>query len=115
MARAGAPGHGEGHNSGQAVNITAALVVKEIMEREKLPGTLHIWPGIAEELLGAKAYYVREGVFDDVDLVLYSHVGSNLSTGWGITPGTGIDPRSSCWGAWATRSNFSGGASTRTS
>ena len=24
----GAPGHGEGHNSGQAVNITAALVVK---------------------------------------------------------------------------------------
>ena len=87
---AGAPGHGEGHNSGQAVNITAALVVKEIMEREKLPGTLHIWPGIAEELLGSKAYYVRAGVFDDVDIVLYSHVGSNLATGWGITPGTGI-------------------------
>ena len=36
----GAPGHGEGHNSGQAVNIAAALAVKEIMEREKLPGTL---------------------------------------------------------------------------
>ena len=30
----GAPGHGEGHNSGQAVNIVAALAVKEIMERE---------------------------------------------------------------------------------
>ncbi|TDI43634.1 MAG: amidohydrolase [Acidobacteria bacterium] len=87
---AGAPGHGEGHNSGQAVNITAALVVKEIMERENIPGTLHIWPGIAEELLGTKAYYVREGVFKDVDIVLYSHVGSNLSTSWGITPGTGL-------------------------
>ena len=35
----GAPGHGEGHNSGQALNITAALAVKKIMEREKLPGT----------------------------------------------------------------------------
>ena len=29
-----APGHGEGHNSGQAVNIVAALAVKELMERE---------------------------------------------------------------------------------
>src|SRR5438477_7363322 len=29
----GAPGHGEGHNSGQAVNIAAALTVKEIMQR----------------------------------------------------------------------------------
>ena len=87
---AGAPGHGEGHNSGQAVNITAALVVKEIMERENIPGTLQIWPGVAEELVGTKAYYVREGVFKDVDIVLYSHVGSNLSTSWGITPGTGL-------------------------
>ncbi len=86
----GAPGHGEGHNSGQAVNITAALVVKEIMEREGLPGTIQIWPGVAEELVATKAYYVRAGVFKDVDIVLYSHVGSNLGTGWGITPGTGL-------------------------
>src|SRR5580693_6517397 len=55
----GAPGHGEGHNSGQAVNIVAALAVKRLMEREHLPGTLMIWPGVAEELLGAKAYFVR--------------------------------------------------------
>ena len=48
----GAPGHGEGHNSGQAVNITAALAVKKIMEREQLPGTLRIWTGTAEELVG---------------------------------------------------------------
>ena len=33
-----APGHGEGHNSGQAVNIVGALAVKEIMEREDIPG-----------------------------------------------------------------------------
>ena len=47
-----APGHGEGHNSGQAVNIVAALNVKELMERENIDGTLLIWPGIAEEQLG---------------------------------------------------------------
>lgn len=86
----GAPGHGEGHNSGMAVQITAALSVKALMEREGLPGTIQIWPGIAEELLGTKAYYVRDGMFDDVDIVLYAHVGSNLSTGWGMTPGTGL-------------------------
>ncbi|MEZ4424272.1 MAG: amidohydrolase [Gemmatimonadota bacterium] len=86
----GAPGHGEGHNAGQAVNITAALAVKELMERENLPGTLHLWPGVAEELVAAKAFYVRAGVFDDVDIVLYAHVGSALGTGWGITPGTGL-------------------------
>lgn len=86
----GAPGHGEGHNAGQAVNITAALAVKDLMERVGLPGTIQIWPGVAEELVATKAYYVREGVFEDVDIVLYAHVGSNLSTGWGITPGTGL-------------------------
>ena len=86
----GAPGHGEGHNAGQAVNITAALAVKELMEREALPGTIRIWPGVAEELVGTKAHYVRAGVFDDVDIVLYAHVSSNLGTSWGITPGTGL-------------------------
>ena len=86
----GAPGHGEGHNSGQAVNITAALAVKALMEREGLPGTIQIWPGVAEELVATKAFLVRAGVFDDVDIVLYAHVGSNLSTGWGMTPGTGL-------------------------
>ena len=86
----GAPGHGEGHNSGQALNITAALAVKELMEREKLPGTLEIWPGVAEELLGGKAHLVRAGVFKDVDAVLFSHVSDNLSTSWGAAQGTGM-------------------------
>lgn len=86
----GAPGHGEGHNSGTPLNIVAALAVKRVMEREKLPGTIMIWPGIAEEQLGAKAYYVRAGLFKDVDLVLYNHVGSNLSTSWGDGGGNGL-------------------------
>ena len=86
----GAPGHGEGHNSGQAVNITAAIAVKRIMERERLPGTLQIWPGVAEELVGTKAYFVREGLFRDVDVVLFSHVGNNLGTSWGMGGGNGL-------------------------
>ncbi|MCX6605999.1 MAG: amidohydrolase [Acidobacteria bacterium] len=81
----GAPGHGEGHNSGMPMNIVAALAVKEIMEREKLPGTIKLWPGVGEEQLGTKAYYVRAGVFKDVDAVLFAHVSSdfNVSAGAG--------------------------------
>jgi aminobenzoyl-glutamate utilization protein B len=86
----GAPGHGEGHNSGTPLNILAAIAVKRVMEREKLPGTIVVWPGIAEEQLGTKAYYVRAGVFKDVDVVLYNHVGSNLSTSWGDGGGNGL-------------------------
>ncbi|MBI3789596.1 MAG: amidohydrolase [Gemmatimonadetes bacterium] len=82
----GAPGHGEGHNSGQAVNIAAALVVKEIMTREKIPGTLMIWPGVAEEQLGSKAFYVRAGMFKDVDINLFTHVGDDLYAGYGPEP-----------------------------
>lgn len=86
----GAPGHGEGHNSGQAVNVTAALALKKIMEREKIPGTLVLWPGVAEEQIGAKAWFVRDGWFDDVDLVFFTHVSSNLGVSWGQASGTGL-------------------------
>jgi aminobenzoyl-glutamate utilization protein B len=86
----GAPGHGEGHNSGVPLNIIAAVAVKRIMQREKLPGTLVLWPGVAEEQLATKAYYVRAGIFKDVDVVLYNHVGTNLSTGWGDSGGNGL-------------------------
>ncbi len=86
----GAPGHGEGHNSGIPLNITAAIAVKKIMERDTLPGTLRLWPGVAEELVGAKAWYVRDGMFKDVDISLFTHVGHNFGTSWGMRHGTGL-------------------------
>ena len=86
----GAPGHGEGHNSGVPVIITAALAIKEIMERENINGTLVIWPGIAEELIASKAWYTRDGLFDDIDISIFTHVSSNLSVSWGQATGTGL-------------------------
>ena len=86
----GAPGHGEGHNSGQAVNVVAALAVQETMRRSNVAGTLMLWPGVAEELLGAKAYMVRDGVFGGVDAVIFTHVGDNLGVSWGQPRGTGL-------------------------
>jgi aminobenzoyl-glutamate utilization protein B len=84
------PGHGEGHNTGMPMNIVAAIAVKRIMERDKLPGTIMLWPGVAEEQLGTKAWYVRDGMFKDVDVVLFAHVGNNLGVGWGEGGGNGM-------------------------
>lgn len=86
----GAPGHGEGHNSGVPLNITAAIAVKRQMERAKIPGTIKVWPGVAEELVAGKAFFVRAGVFKDVDVVLFTHVGNNLNTSWGESSATGL-------------------------
>ncbi len=86
----GAPGHGEGHNSGIPLNITAVLAVKKIMERENIGGTLILWPGIAEELVAAKAWYTRDGLFDKIDMCIFTHVSSNLGVSYGEARGTGL-------------------------
>ncbi len=86
----GAPGHGEGHNSGVPLNITAALAVKKLMEKEHLSGTLKLWPGVAEEQLAGKAYLVRSGCFKDVDVVLFCHVDSNMGTSYGSGSQSGL-------------------------
>src|SRR6202162_6152406 len=65
------------------LQIAAALAVKKIMEQQHLQGTLMLWPGVAEELVGTKAYYVRAGVFKDVDISIFTHVGDNLGVSWG--------------------------------
>jgi aminobenzoyl-glutamate utilization protein B len=86
----GAPGHGEGHNSGQPLNIVAAIAVKRWMERTKTPGTIRLWPGVAEELLGGKAFLIRAGYFKDVDVALFAHVDNNFAVSWGTYTGTGL-------------------------
>ncbi len=86
----GAPGHGEGHNSGVPLNILAAVAVKKVMEREHLKGTIRLWPGVAEELVGTKAYYVRAGMFKDVDICLFTHVANNLGVSYGPSGQNGL-------------------------
>ncbi|MGK2909188.1 MAG: amidohydrolase [Sphingobium sp.] len=87
---AGAPGHGEGHNSGMALVVTAALAAKDVMTKNGIKGRLIIWPGVAEELLATKAFYVRDGLFKDVDASIFAHVNSGFGTGWGDLGLTGM-------------------------
>jgi len=86
----GGPGHGEGHNAGQAVNITAALVVRDLMKKYRIPGTLRIYPGVAEELTGSRTFMVNAGLFRDVDVMFSSHIAAEFTTGYGGPTGTGL-------------------------
>lgn len=77
------PGHGEGHNSGPALIITSAIAVKEVMQKHRLPGTIRVYPGVAEELLASRTYMVLAGLFRDLDAMLSCHIASEFSTGYG--------------------------------
>ncbi len=79
----GAPGHGEGHNSGMAVNIVASIVLKELMTKYQVNGTLRLYPGVAEELVATKAFFIRAGLSKDLDVMLGCHVGRELATSYG--------------------------------
>ncbi len=85
----GAPGHGEGHNAGQALQVTAALVAKDLMQRFKIPGTIRVYPGVAEELIGSRTFMVNAGLFKDVDAMLSAHIASDFGVTWGPS-GTGL-------------------------
>jgi aminobenzoyl-glutamate utilization protein B len=86
----GAPGHGEGHNSGMPLMVAAALAAKQVMTKHGIQGRLMLWPGVAEELLATKAYYVRADVFKDVDASIFAHVNTGFGTGWGDLGLTGM-------------------------
>jgi aminobenzoyl-glutamate utilization protein B len=83
------PGHGEGHNSASAVDIVAAIATKRVMDRHGLPGTLKIIPGVAEELVSSRNYMVTAGLFEDMDIMLSTHISNNMTTGYGIS-GSGL-------------------------
>jgi len=80
----GAPGHGEGHNTHQPTLIGAALAMKTLKDRYKLPGTIIVYGGPAEELLASRGYMVNAGLFKGVDAMLDVHVGTQFGTSYGL-------------------------------
>jgi aminobenzoyl-glutamate utilization protein B len=80
----GAPGHMEGHNVMAAVAVGAAHAVKKAMEQFKLPGTVVVSIGPAEEQLMSRPYLVRDGYFKDVDAAIITHVADQSATGYGL-------------------------------
>ena len=71
--KAGAPGHGCGHNLLGSGAALAAVALKQYMEAHHIAGTLRYYGTPAEEGGSGKVYMVRDGVFKDVDVVLQWH------------------------------------------
>ena len=71
----GAAGHGCGHNLFGAASLGAALAIKEQIQAGKLKGTIKFFGTPAEEDIGGKVYMARDGLFDDVDVMLAWHPG----------------------------------------
>lgn len=69
----GAPGHGCGHNLFGVASLGAAVAVKELIEKKKLKGTIRFYGTPAEEKFFGKLWMVRDGLFDDVDIVMDWH------------------------------------------
>lgn len=70
---AGAPGHGCGHNLFGVGSLGAALAIKDLIAAGKLQGTIRFFGTPAEEAVGGKIYMLRDGVFEDVDVMLAWH------------------------------------------
>jgi aminobenzoyl-glutamate utilization protein B len=77
--KAGAPGHGCGHNLLGTASAAAAIAVKEWMIQTRQSGTLRYYGTPAEEGGGGKVYLVREGLLKDVDAVVGWHPGDQNS------------------------------------
>jgi aminobenzoyl-glutamate utilization protein B len=85
----GAPGHGEGHNSGMPLQIAAALAVKKSWSSSICQGTLRLWPAWRKNCRH-EGVYVRAGAFKDVDVVLFAHVDANMAVSWGDNTNNGL-------------------------
>lgn len=69
----GGAGHGCGHNLFGVASLGAATAIKELIDEGKLEGTVRFYGTPAEEKFFGKLWLVREGLFEDVDIVMDWH------------------------------------------
>ncbi|MGE7369506.1 M20 family metallopeptidase [Neorhizobium sp. NPDC001467] len=70
---AGANGHGCGHNLLGSASMLAATALKDWLEATGTPGRVRYYGCPAEEGGAAKAFMVRSGAFEDVDIAISWH------------------------------------------
>lgn len=69
----GAPGHGCSHNLIGSSCVAATVALKNIIEKEKIKGTIRFYGCPEEELLCGKTKMIKEHMFDDCDIALSWH------------------------------------------
>jgi aminobenzoyl-glutamate utilization protein B len=66
-------GHGCGHNLIGAASTASAIALKQWLQESGTNGEIRLYGCPAEEGGGAKVYLTREGLFNDVDVVIHWH------------------------------------------
>ncbi|HKH63262.1 MAG TPA: amidohydrolase, partial [Flavitalea sp.] len=69
-------GHACGHHLFGTASVAAGIEIKKLIEQKKLNGTVKVFGTPAEEGGSGKVYMVREGLFNDVDIIIHWHPGS---------------------------------------
>jgi len=84
-------GHACGHHLFGTASAAAAIAVKNWLVANHKQGTIRFYGTPAEEGGSGKVYMVREGLFNDVDIVFHWHPGSqnNASAGSSLANKTG--------------------------
>lgn len=72
-----AAGHACGHHLFGTGGMAAGIALKDWLQRSGTTGTIRVYGTPAEEGGSGKVYMVREGLFDDVDAVMYWHAGAS--------------------------------------
>jgi aminobenzoyl-glutamate utilization protein B len=75
-------GHGCGHSVFGTGTTAAAIALKDVVERERLAGTVRLYGTPAEETVDAKTFMLRDGFFDDVDVVLSWHASDTTAANY---------------------------------
>ncbi|MCC0635997.1 MULTISPECIES: M20 family metallopeptidase [unclassified Clostridioides] len=66
-------GHACGHNIIGTSSVGAGIILKEVIKKYDIEGTVKVFGTPAEERVGGKITMIREGVFKDVDAALILH------------------------------------------
>ena len=78
-------GHGCGHNLFGAASVGAAVSLKAWMVKNNVKGELRVYGTPAEEGGSGKVYFVRDGLFNDVDATLHWHPANSNSAVQGVS------------------------------
>lgn len=76
-------GHACGHHLFGVASAASAIAIKDWLTANKRGGTIRFYGTPAEEGGSGKVYMVREGLFNDVDVVLNWHPGASNGAGYG--------------------------------
>lgn len=68
-------GHGCGHNILGATSTGAGIILRKLID--EIGGKVYVLGSPAEETFGVKVDMANQGVFDDIDVAMLSHPGSN--------------------------------------